>query len=70
MWTKITQVYTTPHAQNCWAYADVTKKWHKVANTSTDGTSNVFLLLATAQASGRQAYLVTDSAGTVTGAYL
>lgn len=70
MWTLIKLVYTTPDSRNCWAFAAATNKWHKVAVTSTDGATNVFLILTTAQSTGKQAYLVLDSAGTISAAYL
>jgi len=70
MWTKINQVYATPHSQNVWAFAAATNKWHQVAKTSVDGSTNVFLLLATAQGSGKQVYLITDANSAITGAYL
>ncbi len=69
MWTLIKLAYTTPDTRNCWAFAVATNKWHKVAATSSDGVSNVFLILTTAQATGKSAYLALDSAGAITAAY-
>lgn len=48
---KILQVYCTPHSQNVWGYID-TIGWRKVQALSTDGSSNMFLILVAAKTSG------------------
>lgn len=48
---KILQVYVTPHSQNVWGYID-TIGWRKVQMLSTDGSTNMFLVLCAARTSG------------------
>ncbi|MCW3465673.1 hypothetical protein [Chitinophaga nivalis] len=48
---KILQVYATPHSQNVWAYIN-TIGWRKVQPLSTDGSTNMFVLLVAARTSG------------------
>ena len=54
MWTKINQVYASPHQMNAWAHLVGTNKWHKVKPIATDGVTNTFLILATAKGADRQ----------------
>jgi immune inhibitor A len=69
MWMNINQTYATPHSMN--AHANLPNQgWRKVKPTSTDGVTNVFLLLALAKATNRQAHVTTDSANTITAVYL
>jgi hypothetical protein len=71
MWTTINQVYSTHHSQNAWAHLAANNTgWRKIAPNATDGVTNIHLMLASAKASGKQAYVVID-AGTnmITGAY-
>jgi hypothetical protein len=70
MWTKINQVYCSPHSQNAWAHLVGTNKWHKILTGAADGVTNVFLVLSTAKASDRQAYVVTDASGNITAVYM
>ena len=57
MWTKINQVYASPHQMNAWAHLVGTNKWHKVKPIATDGVTNTFLILATAKRADRQVYV-------------
>jgi hypothetical protein len=57
MWTKINQVYASPHQMNAWAHLVGTNKWHKVKPIATDGVTNTFLILATAKGADRQVYV-------------
>jgi hypothetical protein len=70
MWTKINQVYTSPHSQNCWAHLVATNKWHKVQTLSGDGVTNCFLILSSAKAADRQVYVTIDGAGLITTVYM
>lgn len=70
MWTKINQVYSTPHGQNCWAHLVGTNKWHKVQTLSPDGVTNVHLILTTAKGADRQVYATVDGAGLITAVYM
>ena len=48
---KILQVYGSPHSQNVWAFIE-TIGWRKVQLLSTDGITNMFLMLVAARTSG------------------
>ena len=69
MWTNINQIYTSHHSQNAWAHLAGTGAWHKVLPLSTDGVTNVHVLLATAKANNRQVYVVFDASKNITAAY-
>ena len=71
MWTKVNQVYTTPHAKNAWAHLVGTNKWHKVKPTSDDGVTNTFLVLTVAKGADKQCYVGTEaSSGNITAGYM
>lgn len=70
MWTKVNQVYSTPHQMNAWAHLVGTNKWHKVKTLSADGVTNTFLVLATAKGADRQVHVTTESAGDITAVYM
>lgn len=70
MWTKINQVYTSYHSQNCWAHLVGTNKWHKVLTGAADGVTNVHMVLTTAKGNDRQVYVVLDAAGNITQVYM
>jgi uncharacterized protein YbjT (DUF2867 family) len=70
MWTKINQVYSSPHSQNAWAHLVGTNKWHKILTGAADGVTNVFLILSTAKANDRQVYVTFDSPQNITAAYM
>jgi hypothetical protein len=50
---KVTRTFTTNNSQNCWAIISTISGWKKVKTGNTDGVSNVFTLLASANASNR-----------------
>lgn len=47
----ILQVFVSPHSKNVWAYIN-TIGWRKVQGLSTDGATNMFLVLVAARTSG------------------
>lgn len=49
---NVLRTFVSPHSQNAWAYID-TLGWKKVQTLSTDGVSNVFMMLCAAQAHNR-----------------
>lgn len=49
---KVLQTFVSPHSMNAWGLID-TQPWRKVQTTSTDGVTNMFLLLNAAKGSGR-----------------
>jgi len=70
MWTNINQVYTSYNSQNCWAHLVGTGAWHKVLTGATDGVTNVFLILSSAKANGKQVYVVLDGSKNITQVYM
>jgi hypothetical protein len=72
MWTIINQVYASRDAQNAWAHLAATNAWHRILTGSADGVTNVHLILTSAKASGKQAYVVLDTSTSknITAAYL
>jgi immune inhibitor A len=48
---KIIRVFVSPHSQNVWAYID-TIGYRKVQMLSTDGSTNMFVVLTAARTSG------------------
>lgn len=52
--SKVTRTYTSPHSMNAWAILQTTPtSWQKVQTLSTDGVTNMFVLLNAAKATGR-----------------
>jgi uncharacterized protein YbjT (DUF2867 family) len=70
MWTNINQVYATKDSQNGWAHIAADNKWHRILPGAADGVTNVFLLLSSAKANNRQAYVVLDANNRVIAAYM
>ncbi|KAA2238489.1 peptidase M6 [Chitinophaga agrisoli] len=66
---KILQVYSTPHSQNVWAYID-TLGWKKVQLLSTDGSTNMFVMLSAAKASGIAVSGTLTASGEISVLYL
>jgi len=57
----VVQTYTSPHSMNAWGLLS-TQPYRKVQPISTDGTTNMFVLLNAAKASGRTVSGSYDSA--------
>jgi hypothetical protein len=70
VWTNINQVYSSYHSQNGWAHLAATNTWHRILTGAADGVTNVFVLLSTAKANNRQAYVVLDASNNITAAYM
>ena len=49
---SVVQTFTTPHSMNAWGLIQ-TQPYRKVQPISTDGTTNMFIILNAAKASGR-----------------
>lgn len=49
---RVLMTFTSPHSMNAWGYIE-TQPWRKVQPISTDGTTNMFILLNAAKANGR-----------------
>ncbi len=69
-WTNINQTYATPQHKNAWAHLANVNAWRRVNPDQPDGVTNVFLLLALARATNRQANVNTDAANNIINAYL
>jgi hypothetical protein len=51
---NVLQTYTSPHSMNAWAYIQILPNtYRKVQPISTDGVTNMFILLNAAKANGR-----------------
>lgn len=48
---KVLQVYATVHSKNVWGFIE-TLGWKKVQPLSPDGSTNMFMVLTAAKASG------------------
>jgi hypothetical protein len=71
MWTKINQVYSTPHSMNAWAHLVGTNKWHKIKPIAADGVTNTFLIFAVAKGADRQVYVgIEASTDLITAVYM
>ena len=55
----VLSLFTSPHSMNAWAYIQ-DNGWRKIQTLTTDGVSNVFALLADAQASNRKVHVYVD----------
>jgi astacin len=55
----VSQVYSTPHSKNAWAYL-AGLGWRRVHSNATDGVTNTFALLATSRAFGRKVHAQLD----------
>jgi Astacin (Peptidase family M12A) len=55
----ITQVYATPGSRNAWAYFSGLG-WRRIDPASTDGVTDVFVVLASARATGRTVHAFLD----------
>ena len=49
---QVASTFASPHSMNAWAYL-ASGPWRQVQRISTDGTSNMFVLLNAAKAGGR-----------------
>jgi immune inhibitor A len=59
----VVQTFTSPHSMNAWGLLS-TQPYRKVQPISTDGTTNMFVILCAARSSGRT---VSGSYDDVTG---
>jgi hypothetical protein len=70
-WMNINQTHATPHSMVAWAHLpQPSSGWRRVKPISTDGVTNVFVLLALAKANNRQAHVTVDSTNQITAVYL
>jgi hypothetical protein len=70
MWTLINQVYATHNGQNAWAnLAANNTGWRRIAPSSADGVTNVFLMFVAARATNKQVHAVSNAQNQITGAY-
>jgi hypothetical protein len=50
---QVVSTFTSPHSMNAWGYLSTATPWRKIQPISTDGASNMFVLLNAAKAGGR-----------------
>ncbi len=50
---SVVRTFSTHHAQNCWVMISGVAGWKKVRPNAADGVTNVFIILSTALANGR-----------------
>lgn len=56
----VNMVYATPHSKNAWALFAGVPGWRRVKETSPDGVTNTFAVLAAARANGRPVHADLD----------
>ncbi len=66
---KITTTFSSSDSQNAWAYIDAVG-WRKIKTGSTDGVTNVYIMLNAAKANNRLVNVSTDSNNYITTVYL
>lgn len=62
---KVLQVYGSPHSMNVWAFIE-TLGWRKVQTLTADGSTNMFLMLVAARASGIAVTATLDASNLIT----
>jgi hypothetical protein len=67
---KILQVYSSPHTKNVWGFVE-TLGWRKVQPLTTDGATNMFMVLTAAKSSGiAVSGTIDDASNEITTIYL
>ncbi|MFT6333709.1 MAG: immune inhibitor A [Halioglobus sp.] len=49
---KVLRTFASPHSKNAWANIE-TVGWKEIGQTSTDGVTNMFIMLNTAKANNK-----------------
>ena len=66
---NVITTFSSSHSQNAWANIE-SVGWRKIKPNSTDGTTNVYAMLAAAKANNRKVNVDIDTANEITTAYL
>jgi len=69
----VNSTYVSSNSQNAWAYLSgtgITAGWRKIKTGAADGVTNVFILLCSAESSGRKVNVDIDASNLITFAYL
>ncbi|MDN3667263.1 hypothetical protein ACFFU1_06500 [Algibacter miyuki] len=66
---KVVQTYASPHSKNAWANID-TIGWRKIGQLSTDGVTNMFMMLNVAKGNNKTVSGTIDAANQITLLYL
>jgi hypothetical protein len=66
---NVTRTFTSPNTKNAWGYID-TIGWRKVKTSSTDGVTNMFVILCAAKANSRKVSGNIDGSNQLTYLYL
>ena len=59
---SVSNTYSSEHSQNAWAIISGIAGWKRIKPGAGDGVTNVFLMLCSARANGRNVnvYIVSD----------
>ena len=57
----VTRTYTSRHTQNCYAIISTIAGWKRVRTGNADGVTNVFAVLAIAQANNKTVDVFIDA---------
>lgn len=66
---KVLRTFASPHTKNAWGNIE-TLGWRKIGQNSTDGVTNMFIMLNAARANNMTVSGTTDSADLITILYL
>jgi hypothetical protein len=59
---SVSNTYSSEHSQNAWAIVGGLSGWKKIKPATADGVTNLFIMLCSARANGRNVdvYVVND----------
>ena len=66
---KILRTFSSSITENCWAYIEGTG-WRKIQTGSTDGVSNLYMIMNAARANDRLVHVNIDGTNRINFAYL
>ncbi|MGK0316326.1 MAG: hypothetical protein ACI86M_002560 [Saprospiraceae bacterium] len=66
---KVLRTFASPHSKNAWANIE-TVGWKEIGQTSTDGVTNMFIMLNTAKANNKNVSGPVDAANKISLLYL
>lgn len=66
---KVVRTYASPHSKNAWAYIE-SVGWRKIGQLSTDGVTNIYVMLNAAKANNKTVTGTIDSKNQISILYL
>ncbi|WP_158850216.1 peptidase M6 [Algibacter sp. L1A34] len=66
---KVLRTYASPHSKNAWANIE-TLGWRKIGQLSTDGVTNIFIILNVARGNNKTVTGSTDASNLISTLYL